>query len=270
MLVDSSVWLDLVRDPCAPALVCALEELTRARDLILVVVWTVLDEFMENRTSLIEEGGLSISSMRKRVERGTRKTRTVTDELNEIHLRLVSLRDQAAEMVARIEALFAASELVEPTEEVKARAADRGIQRRAPFHRPRNSVRDAILIEVYAGMVALAGRRQRFAFITHNTKDFSHPTVSQKAPHPDLAHLFSKDRSRYFVNLGEALRSIRPDHLAHLVVEQDWLDQPRRKIAEIVSAERELFEKVWYNQHRIQKRGRPRTRGNCGSRGHNC
>jgi hypothetical protein len=65
--------------------------------------------------------------------------------------------------------------------------------------------------------------------------------------------LFAKDSSRYFVTLGEALRSIRPDQLVDLVIEEEWSDQPRRKIAEIVTAERELFEKVWYNHHRLRQ-----------------
>jgi hypothetical protein len=32
----------------------------------------------------------------------------------------------------------------------------------------------------------------RFSFITHNTKDFSHPSRDNRLPHPDLSALFSK------------------------------------------------------------------------------
>ena len=43
------------------------------------------------------------------------------------------------------------------TDSVKARAADRAIMKVAPFHRQRNGIDDAILIEIYID--ALAGSR---------------------------------------------------------------------------------------------------------------
>src|SRR5215469_3177642 len=191
MLVDACVWLDLVRDPCAPALIGALEELVAGGDVTLVVAPAIVEEFTQNRAWLLEEGGQSISRTRRRVEtkggRSPRKARTVADELNAIDLELVNLGDRAAETVARIEVLLAGGELHEPTDAIKARAAERGMLRKAPFHRPRNGTNDAILVEIYANMVARKGGGQRFAFVTHNTKDFSHPTINQKAAHPDLA-----------------------------------------------------------------------------------
>jgi len=257
MLVDACVWLDLARDPCAPALIGALEELIGGGHITLVVAPAIIEEFAQNRAWLLEEGGQSISRTRRRVEakrgRSPRKARTVADELNAIDLELVNLGDRAADTVARIETLLAGGELHAPTDAIKARAAERGVLRKAPFHRPRNGTNDAILVEIYANMVARKGGGRRFAFVTHNTKDFSHPTINQKAAHPDLAALFATDASRYFVTLGEALRSVRPDELIDLVIEEEWSDQPRRKIAEIVAAEHELFEKVWYNHQRLRQ-----------------
>jgi len=92
-------------------------------------------------------------------------------------------------MVERIERLLAAAEPCDVTDAVKIRASDRGIEKKAPFHRQRNGMNDAILIETYADMVGEEKRAQRFAFVTHNTKDFSDPTGNQTLPHPDLAHL---------------------------------------------------------------------------------
>jgi hypothetical protein len=108
---------------------------------------------------------------------------------------------------------------------------------------------DAILVETYADMVGDKEGAQRFAFVTHNVKAFSDPTGNQKLPHPDLTHLFSGTHSRYFITLGEALRSIRPEQYVGLVIEQDSSNGPRRRIAEIVAAEHQFFEKVWYNRH---------------------
>ncbi|HEY6257300.1 MAG TPA: PIN domain-containing protein [Xanthobacteraceae bacterium] len=256
MFVDACVWLDLIGDPCAPALIGALEELVTAGDIILVVARIILDEFAQNRARLIEDGGRSITNIRGRVaapakSRNVKRRRSVNDEFDEFDLKLLSFSDQATETAERIERLLATSERHDATDAIKVRAAERGVERKAPFHRPRNGMIDAILLEIYADMVARKKGAQNFAFVTHNTKDFSHPTAGQKLPHPDLADLFSKSRSRYFITLGEALRSLRPDQFVDLVIEQEWPDQPRRRIAEIATAERELFEKIWYNRHRL-------------------
>jgi len=118
---------------------------------------------------------------------------------------------------------------------VKVRAAQHAIEQRAPFHRQRNGIGDAILIEVYADVVAAKARGTRFAFITHNIKDFSHPAANNKLPHPDIAACFSRVRSLYFITLGEALRRIQPEQFADLMIEQEWIEEPRR-LTEILEA----------------------------------
>ena len=133
---------------------------------------------------------------------------------------------------------------------MKLRAAQRAIDKRAPFHRQRNGIDDAILIEIYADAVAAkAPAGTRYAFVTHNTKDFSHPNASNKLPHPDMAGYFSRVRSLYFITLGEALRRIRPAQFADLMIEQEWIEEPRR-LAEILNSIDELTTKVWYNRHK--------------------
>jgi hypothetical protein len=136
---------------------------------------------------------------------------------------------------------------------VKLRAAQRGIDKRAPFHRQRNGIDDSILIEVYAD--AVAGKdtaRARFAFITHNTKDFSHPNASSKLPHPDIAACFSRIKSLYFTTLGEALRRLSAAQFADIMIEQEWFEEPRR-LGDIVDAIDELCTKVWYNRHQVRR-----------------
>jgi hypothetical protein len=151
--------------------------------------------------------------------------------------------------IGRIGKLFESTPIIEISDSVKLRAAQRVIDKRAPFHRQRNGIDDAILIEVYADAVgAKVTAGTRFAFVTHNTKDFSHPNASTKLPHPDIAAFFSRTRSLYFITLGEALHRVQPAHFADLMIEQEWAEEPRR-LAEIVDAIDELCTKVWYNRH---------------------
>jgi PIN domain-containing protein len=211
MLIDPCVWSDLVEDPATSPLIDALEDLVGSENVALVVTPLILGEFAQDKPRLIEDSKRSTSSTRKRVReapesfRNPRKTRTVIEELSGLEHQFVNLRDRTVETVERIERLLAAAEPCDITDAVKIRASERGIEKKAPFHRQRNGMNDAILIETYAAMARDDKGGQRFAFVTHNVKDFSDPTGNQALPHPDLAHLFAGIRSRYFITLGEAL-----------------------------------------------------------------
>ena len=85
---------------------------------------------------------------------------------------------------------------------MKLRAAQPAIDKKASFHRDKNTMADAFIVETYAECVRdKKGSGARFAFVTHNKHDFSAVGSSQKLPHPDLANIFSHVKSLYFVNL---------------------------------------------------------------------
>jgi hypothetical protein len=254
-LIDTCVWLDLAKDYKQRAILSALEELIQQGEIELILPRTIISEFARNKGRVIEDSSRSLSSTLKRVKEAVekfgdpRQKRTVLRQLNDMDHRLPTLGEAAVDTIGRIENLFARMPVIEISDAVKLRAAQRAIDRRAPFHRQRNGIEDAILIEVYAdaaGTKAKAGTR--FAFVTHNTKDFSYPNASNKLPHPDIAACFSARRSLYFITLGEALRRVAPTQFADLMIEQEWVEEPRR-LTEIIAALDELFDKVWWNRH---------------------
>jgi hypothetical protein len=257
ILIDTCVWLDLAKDYQQQPILGALEELIRQAEIELILPRTIVDEFARNKARVIEESSRSLSSNLKRVkdaiERfGDPKQKSlVLPHLNDFDHRLPTLGEAAMDAVNRIEKLFERSTIIEISDSVKLRAAQRAIDKRAPFHRQRNGIDDAILLEVYIYEISMkkAGRI-RFAFITHNTKDFSHPNSDNRLPHPDIAGCFSKLRSLYFISLGEALRRVKPKEFASLMLEQEWVEEPRR-LSEIVEAIDELMHKVWYNRHQV-------------------
>jgi hypothetical protein len=256
VLIDTCVWLDAAKDHQQRAILAALEELVREGNIALILPRVVVDEFARNKARVIEETSRSLSSTLKRVKDvvekfgDPRQKRNVLRQLNDVDHRLPAIGEAAVEAVGRIEKLFASTGIIETSDAVKLRAAQRAIDKRAPFHRQRNGIDDAIPIEIYADAVAAkAPAGSRYAFVTHNTKDFSHPNASNKLPHPDMAACFSRVRSLYFITLGEALRRIRPAQFADLMIEQEWMEEPRR-LAEIVNSIDELTTKVWYNRHK--------------------
>lgn len=257
MLIDTCVWLDLAKDYQQQAVLAALEELIRQGEIELILPRTIVDEFARNKVRIIEESSRSLSSTLKRVKEVVEKfgdpqqKNIVLSQLNDVDHRLPTMGEAAVDTVSRIERLFESTPIVEISDSVKLRAAQRAIDKCAPFHRQRNGIDDSILIEVYTDMVReKATARQRFVFVTHNTKDFSHPSANNKLPHPDIADCFSRVRSLYFITLGEALRRVCPEQFSELLIEQEWPEEPRR-LSEIVTAIDELVTKVWYNRHQV-------------------
>jgi hypothetical protein len=92
-------------------------------------------------------------------------------QLNDVDHRIPTLGEAAVDTVSRIEKLFARTPIIEISDSVKVRAAQRAIDKRAPFHRQRNGIDDAILIEVYADVVG--AKRERDLLLSPITSRIS-------------------------------------------------------------------------------------------------
>lgn len=69
--------------------------------------------------------------------------------------------------------LLRAGRVVTPTDDTRSAVVERGLAKRAPFHRSRNSVADALLIELYSVDVATFDlAKEPHAFVTSNSDDF--------------------------------------------------------------------------------------------------
>ena len=265
MLIDTCVWLDIAKDHTQKPVLGTVEELIKQGELVLLVPQTIVDEFARNKARVIEDSNRSLGSYLKRVKEAVDKLgdpkgkAAVMRHLNDVDHKLPSLGDTATQSVSRIEALFAKSSVIPISDAVKLRASQRAIDGAAPFHRQKNSMNDAILIEVYADAVNTPSvRGTRFAFVTHNVKDFSVINGNNKLPHADIANLFSKLRSLYFIQLRDALRRVAPGMLSEITFEHEWVEEPRR-LTEIVDALDEFFDKVWYTG--ISNGGRESLKG---------
>jgi hypothetical protein len=219
----------------------------------LLTPMLVVEEFRRNKERIVEESGRSIGSTLRRAKEmlaklGNEKEKAeAIRQLNEIDQQSVNYRDAASEGVKRIEELFSASTQVRTTSDIKLAAAERAIKNKAPFHRQRNSMNDALLIEIYVDQQR--GRGGHYVFVTHNIKDFSHMGEDEQKPHPDVAKFFSS-KSHYFTKLGDALNKFRPDEFSDVMIEQTWFEPPRRYV-EISENIEKLREQVWYNRHQV-------------------
>jgi PIN domain len=258
ILIDTCVWLDLAKDHRQETLLTSLETLVKEGEVSLIMSQAVLDEFARNKARIIEDSRRSLSSTLKNArdilrELGGGKGKLLAlEHLAEIDHKLPRLGESAVKSVVRIEKLFKTAQVIETSETIKLRAVQRAIDRRAPFHRQRNSIDDAMIFELYSDMVHnKASTGVRFMFITHNIKDFSHPTSDARLPHPDMAGAFSRIKSLYMTSLPQTLRRIAPRLVADLTIESEWAEESRR-LTEIVDAIGELLDKVWYNRHQVR------------------
>jgi len=257
LLIDTCVWLDLAKDPAQRPLIGMIEELMKMNRLSLILPRTVVTEFDSNKARIIQDSGKSLSAVVKRAKEAVekfgdpKKKKTVLEQLDDVNHKIPQLGESVAGAVREIESLFRASGVIEINDAIMIKAARRAIDKKAPFHRQKNSMNDAILMEVYGACVqAKVTAGNRFAFITHNKTDFSAVNESERLPHPDFAIYFSKIKSRYFIRLSEALQKISPSLISDLMINQEFITEPR-SLSEILNAEHTLTNKVWFNRHKI-------------------
>lgn len=259
-LVDTCVWLDLAKDPRQIPVLGVVEELTKQNVMELIVPRIVFDEYKRNRARIAKDSEKSLAShfklVREAAEKigGDKKKRDAfISQLDDVAHKIPLIGGHAVDALDRIEKLLSASTVIETSDAVKLRAAQRAIEKKAPFHHDKNSMGDAILIETYGECVLAKGSRGvRFAFVTHNKSDFSIENGNQKLPHPEFAAFFSRIKSLYFLNLAEALQRVDPSLVTDIMIEQSWSLEPR-DLSEILEAEDLLLNQVWYNRHKVRE-----------------
>lgn len=169
--------------------------------------------------------------------------------LNEVDHKIVIGNEAVIDSVDRIEKLLTNTPPVVTSAAIKQRVTDRAIAGLAPYHRSKNSVGDAILIETYGEATGRrTGKNTRFGFVTHNSKDFSEPNGDRRKPHPDIGALFTPPKSTYWGSLVDVIKEIDPVLLDDHDSEFNYSQQPRR-LSEILEAKHLLFRQVWYNRH---------------------
>lgn len=253
LMIDTDVWFEIAKDYRQRPTITALEELVKADVLQLLVPQQIIDEFARNKARIIKESGQSLTSTFRRVKEAVKQfgredgRDEVLQQLSDVDHRIATLGEAVNESISRIEALFAGATVIETDDTSLLAAAQRAVDKRAPFHRHKNSIGDAILIELYGRMIAEDQDGDVFAFVTHNKADFSAVDGDARLPHPDIADLFG-DRSTYSLNLNALLNEQAPEWLEELQAEFEWEEHPRR-LSEIMEAQHLLLQQVWYNRH---------------------
>lgn len=257
ILIDTCVWLDIAKDHRLHSLIGVLERLAETNTISLIVPQTVVDEFQRNKARVAEDSCRSLSSVFKRVKAAVKDFGDPDDKdailahLDNVDHQIPLLGQIAIQSIGRIEQLMNAAFVIQASDSTKLLAAERAMEARAPFHRNKNGMGDAIIFETYAACLVDRQDAEDFAFVTHNTQDFSDPNGDKRISHPDLKPTFTSEYSFYFITLREALSRVDTDLVAEIIDEEEWTQEPR-KLTEILEALDELLDKIWYGRHRAR------------------
>lgn len=255
MLIDTCVWLDLAKQSDGGKVVSILNELSGQGKIEILVPAIVITEFERNRDRVQAAMTRNISSRFSEVRRaiseygrGVNK-RKVLDELDDFTHQAPLVSQLAAQSFDAILALLKSTTLISPTAKMKDTVIENALAKRAPFHREKNSVADALLMEMYSEIIKTAVPQDNYCFITHNTKDFSDTDGDLRQPHVDFSDYFISPSSRYFTSLQTALIAYLPDEIKELSLEFDFNEGPRA-LSEVLPYLNKLQDQIWYNRHK--------------------
>jgi predicted nucleic acid-binding protein len=172
LLVDTSVWLDLARRRDGQKWIAPLTGLVEEGDVELLTPEVLLAEYTRNR------GRVEAAMSSGVAERFKLLRRDIVSYGGEDRDEALSFIDGLAHQVPLIGAmttlnfklileLLQKGRRVEPGPTEHEAVVRRGLDKRAPLHRHKNSVADALLIELYASATAARGPGCRSLRLRH-------------------------------------------------------------------------------------------------------
>ncbi|MFE4692987.1 PIN domain-containing protein [Streptomyces sp. NPDC056749] len=261
LLIDTSVWLNIAKRRDGQQIIVPLRVLLHQKKLEILVPNLILDEFDRNRP---RAEAATTQSVKERFRLLRQDLHDYGDD--DAQLWIAEMAHQIPHVSARslqnfseISDLLRRGTLMEPSPDNYAAVVRRGLEKKAPLHQDKNSVADALLIEQYSSILRHEKeRRDEYVFATANYTDFSFPNGDRRQPHPDFAELFDDLNSHYAYDvdglvalLGEKLGSEYFDEAQE--VELIQADTATRSLAEILAANEEYFDKIWYGRSLIHE-----------------
>lgn len=252
VMLDTCVWLDISTQKAELPMLTAIEHLVEDGVIKVLVPELVRTEFERNKDRVIESTRKRIASEIRVVKSilesfGTEGKDSALETIDDVNHRLPILSEATQGSVNRVIKLFDLSFQTPISDAVKIKAAERAIAKKAPFHKQKNSVADAVLAEAFQEFrVEQTANFESFRFVTHNVTDFS--GKDHRQPHEDFSGIFDGKTTLYFNTTKSAIEDLLDLEEFHYENEWAWEDQTRG-LQEILGAMDELVDKVWYNRH---------------------
>ncbi|MPY10700.1 PIN domain-containing protein [Arthrobacter bussei] len=270
-LIDTSTCLDLAQRRDGQRWIVALRVLIHQGNLQLLVPPVVIEEFDRNEARVQAAMTSSIAARFKQIRHdlvtyGSDDDGHAVEVIENLGRHLPLVGAMTTRNFREIRELLIAGQKVEQSEAETNRVIERGLRKAAPFHSGKNSVADAVIFELYQTAIQGADLTEHpHAFITTNHTDFSRMNGDRREPHDDTADAFDGTGSRYALGvdgLDMVLRNHFGEEVEELFEESDFQEEPRR-LDEILAAETELFDRLWYHRS-LQHDYRAERKGDAG------
>ena len=254
LLIDTSAWLDMATRREGQKWIVPLRVLMFQGKLELLVPALIIEEFDRNRPRSESAVTTSVVDRLRQLRRELREYAGDQQEhiwLAETAQHIPLVNAMAPQNFREIDELLRDGTILEPTEPEYARAVQRGLDKRRRSPRTRTAWPTRCSSRSTPPRSPKSSVRMLTAFVTSNYRDFSVPNGDRRQPHPDLAGLFDGTRSRYAYQvegLHEVLLEQFGDEYLEEQAEAEFLigEEEPRTLAEIIEAEQEFFDKVWY------------------------
>ncbi|WP_206934430.1 PIN domain-containing protein [Roseococcus thiosulfatophilus] len=253
IMIDTSVWLDLAKDPRHLALLDVMLVLAERKKIKIALPEIIIEEFSRNKERVINLSRNSLFSDLKRIKDAVRQfslvdTRDIMlSQLEQFQYQISVDGEAAAETVKLIENLFDMAEIIPLTDGLKARAANRALAKLAPFHRDKNGIGDALIIETDIDKLKQKKKNEILVFVTHNIHDFSDKGSDTRLPHRDFADIFNSDFSIYSTNIASILNQFFGDFVEDVAIEREF-NQNSRLLSDLIEHEGKLHTQIWYGR----------------------
>ncbi|MCD2195695.1 PIN domain-containing protein [Actinomycetospora endophytica] len=250
LLIDTCIWLDIAKNREGRKVIHPLASLVLNDMIDLIVPGVVREEFQRNRPRAEDAVSKQVQDRVRAIRQDIREHGGVAagDWIDELNHQVPFLSASAVQNFAEIDDLLSKGRPVEFSEDVRKQVIHRGLAKQAPFLE-KNSTADALLIECFGEVTRREGGAQdEFLFVTSNSRDFSARGGDQRVPHPDIAEFFKEPNAHYIYGaetLATTLRELIPEY-EELEAEAEAFDEEPRTLADIVAAENERFDKIWY------------------------
>lgn len=256
LLIDTSTWLDLSKRRDGQRWIVAVRALVYQGQVELLVPAVIVDEFERNRdrveTSMTSTVAQRFKLMKQDLgDYGGSDYEQALEVIEGLSHEVPLIGAMTTRNFKEVLELLKEGRQLVPTDGERNNVVQRGLDKKAPFHRSRNSVADALLIEMYATALGDADvTTAPYAFITSNSDDFSLANGDKREPHEDIAELFTDDGSSYGLGV-DGLNAILLDHFGDEIeqlFEETYFEEQPRKLTEITGAEQEMFDRIWYHR----------------------
>lgn len=252
LLLDTCVWLELSSKKSELKILSAIEYLVEQEMIKLLIPSLVKDEYERNKDRVANQTRQRITQECKLVSDivesfGGANKQEAINVINDVKHRLPILSEANYMTIARVEALFTHALDVDVSDSAKIKAANRAILKQAPFHKSKNSMADAVLVEIFDEFRKdNLNEYESFRFITLNHTDFS--DSDHRKSHPDLSDIFGQQSALFFITPNAALADLADPEEVEFETGNGW-EEETRGLFEILDSMDELTDKIWYNRH---------------------